>query len=428
MKYIIKISLSSLITRKSKTAVTVLGLTLSVALIVIVCAFCLGLADAQWNILKMDHTSWGFEGDELIQRISQDSDMILVIGICVLFTSIAVAGAAIAMYNTLSVSLAEKARTLSVLSTLGAKTAHKAALLFFDALWVSLIAIPLGFGVGIAAVRPLVGVLNELFSAEYGVTDVVPFLHGTPLPFALSVVALSLMTVTAASIRPALRLFGSTAVEIARSAYRINVSFKKSPLDKLMIKKFGITGSLASCNYTNNKHRYRQLSLSVSLSSLILVLFSLMVRYMTGNGVSIDGDPIAKKFYFTVVAVILLIFAVSFLSAFCILYVSFNKRKGEFAMLKSMGTEDGMLYRMVLLEAVYYGIYMLMFILIGAMVIDCTLYYFISMNDPGTVFIYPFAEIGMAFGAVTVVTVILSVFMTATVKKTNIINELKKTF
>jgi ABC-type antimicrobial peptide transport system permease subunit len=315
-----------------------------------------------------------------------------------------------------------------VLSTLGAKQWHKATLLFLDALWVALMAIPLGISVGIAAIYPLIGILNRLFAAEYHSIDAIPFLHDTPALFIFVIATLSLITIALASLRPALRLFGGTAIEIAKSSNKINVSLKESLLDKLMAKKFGITGRLAATNYINNRRHYRQLSLSLSLSSLILVLFSLMVRYMTSNGVTTDGDPIAKQFYYTVIFVILIIFSVSAFSAFCVLYVSFDRRKGEFAVLRSMGTEDAMLYKMVLLEALYYCVYMLIFIFLGSVVIDVTLYSFIVMGEPRTAFIFPLSEILIALGTVITVTAILCMIMTAVVKKSNIITELKKSY
>jgi ABC-type antimicrobial peptide transport system permease subunit len=92
-----------------------------------------------------------------------------------------------------------------------------------------------------------------------------------------------------------------------------------------------------------------------------------------------------------------------------------------------MGMDGGEMARMVAVESMYYGIYMFFYLLIGSLIVDGILFGALRMMDDYH-FVYPWAEMGIALGVIVVITLLLSLFMTATVKRINIITELKRNY
>ncbi len=429
MRAIFNISFASLLRRPKRTSFLLIGVTLSVTMIVIICAFCLALVEVQYNILWAELSEKrAITGNELHQLILDHPDFALVISICILFVLITCAGAVFSIYGTLSLGLGEKAKTLSALSTLGAKRTHKAALMLLDAIWISIIAIPTGALIGTLAIRPINSTLGAQLARIYGENARIALWSKNPTAFILCIAALCFFTVLVASLRPTARLLKGTSIDIAKSYDAINISLKDTFIDKLMVKLFGFKGRLAASNYCNNKKRYRQFSLSVSASSLVFILFSMLVIYVTDMGADVDSDPEGMRFYLTVISVFMLIFTACFFSACCSLYVNFSRRRGEFAMLMSVGADNKTIYSMVIIEAVYYGLYMIIYIIAGAFISDIALYTVMKAEDPSLGFYFPATEILISCGAVIIITLLLSVFMVSVVKRINIVAELKKNY
>ena len=121
------------------------------------------------------------------------------------------------------------------------------------------------------------------------------------------------------------------------------------------------------------------------------------------------------------------LFAATFTGTCTLFYVHFNRRKSEFAILRSMGMDAGTMARMVTVESIYYGIFMFFYLLVGSLIVDGFLFAALRLIDD-YYFVYPWAEMGIALGVLMVITLLLSLFMTATVKRINIIGELKRNY
>ena len=427
MKTLWRISVQTLCTQKKRAAFTIMGVTLSVIMLVLVCALALTLVDLQYNIELAERKARGnTDIDTLRAIILADSDYLVVQSIAILFAVIAAIGTTGSIYGVLMLNMGERSKVLAALTTMGATVSHGMALLMFDSLLISLFAIPLGIGAGLGMMYPMVSSIDRI-AASLGEGEVLPvaFLHSQPWAFVLVMAALSFLTIWIASLRPASQLLKKAPVEMARTKDGINIRFKSSFFDRLISKLFGVTGRLAATNYVNHKHQYRRLSLPITTIALIYVLFALVIRYVSGNDRADRNDPHAKQFLFLLGIFMMILLAVALFSGFCQVFVSFQRRRGEFAMLASMGMTQGQLCRLVSLEAVYYGFYTLLYIVAGSLVGNAVLFSAFALWDSHTKLLDPWKEMGVAVIVVIFIAWLLSLIMTVVVKRINIVEALK---
>ncbi len=429
MKAIFTIALRSLLRHRKKAAFTVIGVTVSVIMMVMMCALCLSLVDLQYSIMLADRQAQGHTDLAAIHEyIITHADYGLVKTLAILFATLTVLGAVGGIYSALTLNMREKTKTIATLSTVGATASHGAALLLFDALLVSTVAIPVGLGAGLGMVYPIVQGFNRisetLSEGDYTIPPI-PFLHGEPLYFMLCMAALSLAAVTIASLRPAPQLFRKAPIEMARTKDGIRVRLKPSLTDRLMERLFGVTGRLAAVNYTNNKHSYRLISLPISVTALLYILAVLVIRYVSGMDTGDLTDPSERQFVLLLSIFMALFLTVALFGGFCQLFVHFQKRRGEFAMLASMGMDSRQMHGLVSLEALYYGLYLTLYILAGALAGNAVLFATFRMTDPSVGLISPWREIGVSLVVVAGAVWILSLMMIRTIRKIRIVEELK---
>ncbi len=425
MKPLAKIAFFAFFSNRKKAITVLLTIMLSTAMIFTVSAFFASFMQSAYLDCLHSYSKGNRTPAEAHMLVLLDSSYMAFNVISTAFVVLSILGAVSTVYNILSVTTAERGKTLSVLSTLGAGMSHKLMYIFFESLFASFVAIPFGLVLGVCCSLPLTDRLDDLIHM-LSTVEPSPFLLGHPLLFFLAIAAISAMTVFAAFIKPFLYSLRKASVEGAKASGAINVSFKDNILDQFMLKKFGVVGKLASCNYTNNKAKYRRLSLSVAIFSVLIMSMDMLKTYMS----SAFGADDAMNYMFDLLAALLLIvFIMALIGATGIFYVTFDKRRTEFAMLKSMGTENYTLLRMVSLECVYYFIYTMLFTVIGSLIADYAIYSAVIMMEPKAIsFVYPFITLAAVLAISLALTFLLSLFMTYVVKRVNIIDEIKKNY
>ncbi len=444
MGIVFKISVSSLKIHKRNTVLVIIGIALSIAMAVISCRFGLALLDFRDNYTVHEYVlengiNTASLTDETLRGIieyTRQGDDIYFFVLCVvtLLIALGVFGSISSISGILTINSGQKAKTLSVLSTLGADIKHQAEFLAFDALIISIIAVPLGVALGILISFPLISSFTGAFYTNSGLLgyDSLPWyidsFADNLFLYCVGFVLMGFAVIFAASFSPVLRLFKNSSVEIAKTSDAINISLKQNLIDKIAVKIFGIAGRLASQNFTNNRKKFRLISRSVSVCALMFILFSLLKAYASQFNRDVSEDKSISATFFVFYAFAFIIFILAFFGTCSLFYVNFNKRKPEFAMLLSMGMDRGQLYRMTAVESVYYGIYMLLYIVVGSFVIDFVVFSAYKLLDDRYYFTYPWSEMAFAFVTVVVITLILSLFMTSSVRKINITDELKKNY
>lgn len=427
IKPILRVSFASLWYRKRTTLFTLMGIFLAVILIVVTAVFSAAMLDLQVNIGLFDV---GTPVDSVpsasdIARIkNEDESYTMMLVIVSLLMVLAVLSAVSSISSVLTAGAGEKTKTLSVLSTLGASKGQASILLIADALALSFIAIPLGLAAGILASMPMMAYLDRTTYAEFGMPHYVDTVANSRAGYLMLTALLALLAILLAACKPIWRARNRSSIEIAKSTDAVNVSLRETVVDRFMERRFGIAGRLAVANFNNHKVKFKLIARSMSVSALMFILFALLRVYLLQSNEPDKGFVFLFNFFYVFVGTL---FAASFTGTCALFYVHFNRRKSEFAMLRSMGMDSGSMARMVTVESIYYGIYMFFYLLVGSLIVDGILWAALRLMSD-YYFVYPWLEMGIALGVILFITLLLSLFMTATVKRINIITELKRNY
>ena len=421
MKTVFTVSLQSLRVNKRNTCVTFLVMLLSMALLMTICAVWIALIDLQANMLYNTFLKY-FPAENLFERVYSNSSYIDVVLIGIMFICITALISGLSIRNVLTLNDGAKAKTLSVLTTLGASKIHRLIYMITDTLFLALVSIPTGFLLSIGISTMLLKYINQAVCARIGLPSIL-FLQGKPLFYCVLMAAVGVLSVLIASVRPALRLIGTPPVEIAKTKDAISVVLRETLFDRIINRCFGICGRLASANYENYKRRYRMFTRTMSLSTSFLVLSLLFVAYLRSLESTVDQittENLLRIFiYIALVALIL-----SLTGACSILYVQFRKRKPEFALLLSTGIRQTQLCGVVAVEMLYYVFRFLYQLMLTTLLGDLLLYIFIGRSEMA--FVFPWKQILAVGCGVLLLLLVISLCMIRMVRHINIIDELKK--
>lgn len=124
---------------------------------------------------------------------------------------------------------------------------------------------------------------------------------------------------------------------------------------------------------------------------------------------------------------VLVLTLVCLLSAVSTLSVNMRLRRREFAVLKSVGMRDAAIRRMVLIECFYYGLYALLYGLLGAFAIDYGIYSCLIINlVDDIVFQMPWGHMAIAFAGTFAVVAATMLYAVLKLRKIGIIDAVKR--
>lgn len=193
----------------------------------------------------------------------------IVIGL-IMFGSVAL------IYNAFSISVSERTKQFGLLSSIGATKKQLKRMVFFEALSVSAIGIPIGVIAGIGGIGVTLMLLGDKFkSMGFGVDMK---LSVSPAAIIIAVVV-ALITVLISAWIPSKRATKVSAVEAIRQNMDVK-NTKPVKTSKLTYKLFGLSGMLANKHYKRNKKKYRTTVLSLFMSIVLFVSASAFTDYL----------------------------------------------------------------------------------------------------------------------------------------------------
>lgn len=191
--------------------------------------------------------------------------------------AIIVIGSVSLIYNAFAISVSERSRYLGMLASVGATRRQKRNSVYFEAMIIGLISIPLGFVAGIGGIAITLsyinGMLQDVFHLETPLSVVV-----TPTTIILAII-ISMLTIFISVFVPANRASKISAIDAIRQTKDIKLSRKKVKTSKLVRKIFGIEAEIGLKNLKRNKKRYNATIFSLVIS---IVLF-LTVSYFSNT-------------------------------------------------------------------------------------------------------------------------------------------------
>ena len=231
-----------------------------------------------------------------ILRYYGASDNTLVValyGIAGVLVALVAFGSISLIYNSFSISVAERTRQFGILRSIGATTKQIRSMVRYEAFVLGLAGTVIGAIVGLVGIGiTLWGIspmLSRMLSSESVQTGVQMQLVFNPFMLLLSAIVCLLTTLISASI-PAKRAVRINAIDAIRQTNDMHISPREVRVSRLTGKLFGFEGMMASKSFKRNRKRYRATVLSLFLSIVLFVSASSLTSYLKDSVNAAVGD------------------------------------------------------------------------------------------------------------------------------------------
>ncbi len=251
---------SQLRQNRKRTAITIVGIALSVAMMTAVFGFAVS-------------------GIEAMRRLVGDDDISAYSG--VLFSFAAVLGtiimvaSVVVISNAFRISAAERTRQFGILKSVGATKRQIVRTVLYEAAFLSAVAIPTGLIVGMLVQwlgssigDALLAPMNKLIEGGASIHMRFEF----SLPVLLLSVGVSLVTVLLSAWLPARKTAGIPAIEAIRMTQEIKIRGNKLRTSKLAALLFGFEGTLAAKAIKRSRRSYRAMVTALTISVVLYMV------------------------------------------------------------------------------------------------------------------------------------------------------------
>lgn len=200
-------------------------------------------------------------------------------GLATIICGLIMFGSVSLIYNAFSISISERTKQFGLLSSIGATKRQIRLMVLFEALFVSVIGIPLGILAGVGGMGVTFHFIGKAFST---LTDYAIPLTLNVYPWAIVAACLiTLVTVLISAWIPSKRATMVTAVEAIRQSDDVKQSRREN--DKFAYRIFGLPGMIASKYYKRSKKKYRATVVSLFMSIVLFVSASALTNYLTDS-------------------------------------------------------------------------------------------------------------------------------------------------
>lgn len=213
-------------------------------------------------------------------------------GLAAIICGLIMFGSVSLIYNAFSISVSERTKQFGLLSSIGATKKQLRQMVLFEALFVSIIGIPLGIIAGIGGMGVTFHFIGKEFST---LTDYAMPLTLSVYPGAiLAACAITLVTVLVSAWIPSERATMVTAVEAIRQSGDVKLTkreqkklrkleTKRTWGEKIIYRLFGLPGMIADKYYRRSKKKYRTTVVSLFMSIVLFISASALTSYLTDS-------------------------------------------------------------------------------------------------------------------------------------------------
>ena len=392
----------------SRAVITLVGITLSSALLSVICCF------ASVMISDLDEKSDSYATDRAV---------FITLVIAVAFA------AALLIRALFAISFNERVNLLGLFSTVGMTNSDKIKMIAAETALYAVIGGVAGTVIGRAFSVLHIDYMNrgmvEYYLSRYNIDySGEPFYnYDVPNSVLLLSFLLAVCVTMLAAFKPILRLSRLSVINSLKADVSINVSLREGIFEKIMCKFFGRIGRLAGQNFDNNAPRYRAVSFTLPCSQIIFVsVYSLFMWGFWEEGIFYAYDD--PRFTSGIsIGVILTLLAL--LGAMGSMAVNINGRRREFAVLKSMGVSNKDMLKLMLCEGIFIFLHAVVFGLIGSYLSVLGQYLFLWTSNTVQWFHFPWREWFVFVGVDAVFCLIFAVYAVLKVRKINIAGAMK---
>lgn len=178
--------------------------------------------------------------------------------------------------NSFAISITEKMKQYGMLASVGATSKQIKKNVFYEALILSVVAIPIGVLCGMLAIFIVLKVISAILSESL---NGVVFVYSVPWAAIAISVILAIITIFFSAKKSAKRAAKVSPIEAIRSNEDIKIKSKKLKSPKLVKKIFGVGGEIAYKNLKRNRKKYRTTVISIVVSVAIFIPTSTFINY-----------------------------------------------------------------------------------------------------------------------------------------------------
>ena len=226
-------------------------------------------AEYQYNINDyLISLESGIIGDSTMQTLFNAALIVVVI---IIFTSV------FCIKNSFDISVMERVKEYGMLKSVGATKKQIRKSVYFEAIILGIIGIPLGILAGLLASYILIIISNYLLGAA--------FAEDLKLQFAFSFLAiifatiLGFVTVLLSSYRSARKACKISPIRAIRGNDEIKIKKNKIKCPKIVSKIFGIGGEISYKNLKRSKKKYRTTVISIVVCVAVFLGLTSFMNY-----------------------------------------------------------------------------------------------------------------------------------------------------
>lgn len=225
----------------------------------------------------------------------------MLYGLAAIIIALIMFGSVSLIYNAFSISVSERTKQFGLLSSVGATRKQLRKMVFFEALVVGAIGIPVGIAAGVLGIEVTLFFIGSKFMA-FGM-PIKMGLYVSPVSILIAVVV-AFVTVIISAWIPSKRATKVSAVEAVRQNMDIKIKRSIVKTSKFTYQVFGLPGMLASKHFKRNRKKYRATVMSLFMSIVLFVSASAFSEYLmesfTGgfgtNGYDLSVELYGEKF------------------------------------------------------------------------------------------------------------------------------------
>ena len=178
------------------------------------------------------------------------------------------------IYNAFAISVSERSKQFGMLSSAGATSRQIRNSVFFEALAISSVGIPLGLLSGVGGIGVTLKLIGGLIADSGIMGGVVEFQLSVSVPAMVIAAAVGLATVLISAYIPARRAARLSAMDAIRQTADIKLNARQVKTSRLTRRLFGMEGDLALKNFKRNRRRYRATVFSLIISVVLFISVS----------------------------------------------------------------------------------------------------------------------------------------------------------
>lgn len=233
----------------------------------------------------LEGAAYTFNGSLLRWLGVSDNDNFYTVaaGLMILLLAVIVTGSVTLIYNAFSISLRERTAQFGLLSSMGATKRQLRSAMRCEALFVSIVGIPLGILAGVGGI----GVTLHFIGAA-----ITNWIHGSRMGIDLAVTPWSIvaaaviafLTIMVSVWIPSRRIRRISPMEAIRANEDIRIRPQEVKTGGLISRLFGLEGMLAEKNYKRDRKKYRATVVSLTMSMVLFMAAALFNIYLVRTG------------------------------------------------------------------------------------------------------------------------------------------------